>query len=246
MEKVRLVLREVGCMYIKEDVMFKCFFSYYGSKAKIAKYYPSPKYGKIIEPFCGAANYSVIHFENDVLLTDLNEDVIGTWNYLKNATESDILGLPKFSAGLDIRTLSLSEDERRFCGWWVNRGNRSPCNIVSKFAMGNSNGAEYFENVKRNVASNLYRIKHWKVELRDYSTIENEKATWFIDPPYTKGGEHYIKNTIDYNHLAEFSKTRDGRVIVCENENGKWMDFRPLVSNTGVKSTLKEVIYLQD
>lgn len=34
-------------------------WSYYGTKKKIAKYYPSPQYDKIIEPFAGAAQYSL-------------------------------------------------------------------------------------------------------------------------------------------------------------------------------------------
>jgi len=34
-------------------------FSYYGSKKKIVKYYPEPVHDVIIEPFAGAAWYSL-------------------------------------------------------------------------------------------------------------------------------------------------------------------------------------------
>jgi site-specific DNA-adenine methylase len=34
-------------------------FSYYGTKKRIVNKYPEPKYDKIIEPFCGAAQYSL-------------------------------------------------------------------------------------------------------------------------------------------------------------------------------------------
>jgi len=34
-------------------------WSYYGSKSKVVKHYPKPKYDLIIEPFAGAAWYSV-------------------------------------------------------------------------------------------------------------------------------------------------------------------------------------------
>lgn len=47
-------------------------WTYYGTKKKIAKYYPKPKYDKIIEPFCGAAQYSLYddNWKKDVLLID--------------------------------------------------------------------------------------------------------------------------------------------------------------------------------
>lgn len=134
-----------------------CLFSYFGSKAKIWNYYPKPKHNVIIEPFAGAANYSVNNFENDVYLTDLNENIIKVWNFLINASENDILKLPKFYSGMDLRNLNLSEGERIFfCGFWVNRGMINPCNIVSKFAMGNTNGAEYFEIKKKEVSKKTF------------------------------------------------------------------------------------------
>jgi site-specific DNA-adenine methylase len=226
--------------------MFKCFFSYYGSKSKIASKYPAAKYGKIVEPFCGAANYSVQNFENEVYLTDLNENIIEVWEFLINASEKDILELPRFKAGLDLRTLNLSESERKFCGFWANRGSRNPCNIVSKWA-GASNGAGYFENVKKEVAANLYRIRHWKIKKLSYEDLQTDfKATWFIDPPYQKGGEHYAKSNIDYKQLAEFCKSVKGLAIVCENENGNWLDFKPIVKNTGSVRTLMEVVWISE
>lgn len=45
-------------------------FSYYGSKSKVVDLYPSPKFGKIIEPFAGSARYSLKYFDRDVLLVD--------------------------------------------------------------------------------------------------------------------------------------------------------------------------------
>ena len=37
-------------------------WGYYGSKSKIASMYPKPMYDKIIEPFAGTAQYSLLHF----------------------------------------------------------------------------------------------------------------------------------------------------------------------------------------
>ncbi len=51
-------------------------FSYYGSKSKVVDLYPSPKFGKIIEPFAGSARYSLKYFDRDVLLVDKWEVII--------------------------------------------------------------------------------------------------------------------------------------------------------------------------
>ena len=78
-------------------------FSYYGSKSKIVDYYPPPKHKKIIEPFAGSARYSLKYWDNDVLLIDKYDVIVDVWNYLKNATEKDILGLPQLKKGEDLR-----------------------------------------------------------------------------------------------------------------------------------------------
>jgi site-specific DNA-adenine methylase len=227
--------------------MFKCFFSYYGSKAKIAKYYSKPKFGKIVEPFCGAANYSVLHYQNEVYLTDLNKDIVDTWEFLINANINDILKLPKFEKGLDLRKLNLSNGERKFCGFWVNRGMTSACNIVSNFAMQNSNGAEYFEIKKKEVSENLFRIKHWKIKETSYENLLDDfKATWFIDPPYFDGGKHYKFNKIVYEKLAEWCKTRLGLIIVCENTSATWLNFEHLIFNQGSVNNKSEGCFIKE
>lgn len=224
--------------------MFKCFFSYYGSKSKIANLYPKPKYGKIVEPFAGAANYSVINFENEVYLTDLNEDINDVWNFLINASEKDILSLPKFKLGLDLRNLNLSNGERKFCGFWANMGSNGPRNIVSKFAGEN---VQYFETKKTEVAKNLHRIRHWKINRISYENLFDDfLATWFVDPPYIKGGELYKYNTIDYPKLAEWCKIRKGLTIVCENDTADWLNFESLVEISGQCKNTTEVVYIQD
>ena len=224
-----------------------CFFSYFGSKAKISNLYPKPKYGKIVEPFAGAANYSVCNFENEVYLTDLNENIVKVWNFLINASKNDILKLPKFVRGLDLRTLNLSEEERIFCGFWVNRGTTNPCNIVSKYAVGNSNGSEYFENKKIEISENLYKIKHFKVKLLSYDVLnDNFVGTWFIDPPYQDGGKSYKFNKIDYKSLATWCKSRKGLTIVCENTNANWLNFEHLTFNQGVCKNKSEGIWVKE
>ena len=66
-------------------------FSYYGSKNKIAKLNPLPKYGLIIEPFAGAAWYSVLHRDKNVLLNEKYDVIYDIWNWLINEASSELI-----------------------------------------------------------------------------------------------------------------------------------------------------------
>ena len=63
---------------------------------------------------------------------------------------------------------------------------------------------------------------HTKVDL------ENEEATWFIDPPYQFGGHEYkcSNKQIDFAKLAEWCEDRNGQAIVCENTKATWLPFK--------------------
>lgn len=226
---------------------FKCFFSYYGSKAKIANKYPKPKHHTVIEPFCGAANYAVANFDNNVVLRDTNPVIVDLWKYLIAASPKDILGLPSFYHGLDLDSLNLAKEERYFLGFWANRGSVAPRRFVSNFAVGNSNGNVYFENVKKQVADNLFRIRHWDVKLDTFENIPTWfPATWFIDPPYVNGGNLYIKTNVDYKILGKFCNQLTGQVIVCESFGADWLPFVPLCENVGSRRVGKEVVFIKN
>ena len=94
-------------------------FSYYGSKGKVVNCYPPPKHDKIIEPFAGSARYSLRFWQKDVLLVDKYPVIIEVWNYLINATEKDIAGLPKMKTGDCIDNYDLADIERKFLGFIV-------------------------------------------------------------------------------------------------------------------------------
>lgn len=76
----------------------------------------------------------------------------------------------------------------------------------------------------------MHKIKHWEIKLGSYDELENIEATWFIDPPYQFGGEHYRHGTKDLNlkKLAQWCKERNGQVIVCENTKADWLPFMPV------------------
>lgn len=208
-------------------------FSYYGSKSKIVDYYPPPKHQRIIEPFAGSARYSLKYWKNDVTILDKNEKVINTWKWLQKCNKNDILKLPKLKTGLDIRKINLTEEERTFLSFQVASGR--PSYIVTKF-MDYDN---WNQKVYKRIADQLEHIRHWNIVLGDYTNLENTVATWFVDPPYMFGGEHYAESnkSINFTELAEWCKSRNGQVIVCENTKADWLPFNPLKQIQGACTT---------
>jgi site-specific DNA-adenine methylase len=205
-------------------------FSYYGSKSKIIDYYPPPKYGKVIEPFAGSARYALKYFDRDVLLVDKYPVIVEVWNYLKNASEADIRGLPFLQKG-EVIPLSLSDTERRFMGFIVADGAAAPQNKTTSF----SSNPEKVKSRLQSIAKQLFKIRHWEIRLGCYTEIENEMVTWFIDPPYQFGGQHYKESNKNLNfvELAEWCRDRNGQTIVCENSKADWLPFNNVILMKG-------------
>ena len=211
-------------------------FSYYGRKSKIVQYFPSPTHDKIIEPFAGSARYSLRYFEKDVLLVDKYKVIVDIWHYLQRASQKDILGLPRLEVRQDLRDFNLSGVEKLFMGYLVASGVPVPNNRVSN---NRTNKYATIDFQLNKISSNLYKIKHWKIIYSSYEDLENENATWFIDPPYQFGGHAYKESNknIDFNLLANWCKSRLGQVIVCENTKANWMNFNPIKIIQGVNQT---------
>jgi site-specific DNA-adenine methylase len=225
-------------------------WSYYGSKNKIAKLYPLPKHDLIIEPFSGAAWYSVLHRHKNVLLNEKYEIIHDIWNWLINNATSDLIMEHKdFFVGQDISQISLDKPHRDLIGFCINRGSISPKNIVQKWSCqvaSKPNWASTTAYSLKRIASLLPEIKHWKTQLGDYKSIPNIEATWFIDPPYQFGGEHYSFNDIEYSYLADWCKKRRGQVIVCENTKANWLPFQPLIKIQGQRVKTTEAIWTNE
>lgn len=205
-------------------------WSYYGTKKKLAKYYPEPECDIIIEPFCGAAQYSLFgnNWEKQIYLIDKYQVIIDIWKYLINVTSKEILSLPDMYENDSVDNYSqLSAEEKYLIGFSINNGSAQPKRKVKKF--------NNWNKTKIDIANNLYKIKHWKVKCDDYWNVKNVTATWFIDPPYQFGGEWYrISNkNFDYINLSDWCKERLGQVIVCENTKADWMKFVPLIDLKG-------------
>lgn len=215
-------------------------FSYYGSKSKVVDYYPPPKHNRIIEPFAGSARYSLKYWQNDVLLVDKYPVIVDIWNYLKSAREQDILKLPKLKVGDDVRNFGCSREEMLLLGFSCQAGVSTPNYKTSR--LGEQNSKTFLTNI----ASNLYKIRHWEIKLASYEELNNEEATWFIDPPYQFGGHKYkmSNKSIDFQKLAEWCMSRSGQVIVCENTKADWLPFLPVVNLVGtVKIKTMEAIW---
>lgn len=219
-------------------------FSYYGSKSKLAKLYPPPEYDLIIEPFAGAAWYSFLHRSKKVLLNEKYATIHEIWKWLINEASPELLMQHKdFYVGQNIGQVSLVKPHRDLIGFCINRGSVEPKSVVQKWSCqvaSKPNWASTTAFQLERIARVLPEIKHWQVRLGDYRTLPNVEATWFIDPPYRFGGEHYKENGIDYSELSEWCKTRNGQVIVCENSKAEWLPFVPLTKIQGQRTKTTE------
>jgi len=214
-------------------------FSYFGGKRRIANLYPSPKHKLIIEPFAGAAAYSLLHWEHDVIIMDKSKDIIRLWKYLRSCQPKDILALPSVKNGEKIPTY-LSEEEQLLLGFCCNNASSRP-----KKTAGRMNFNSWHRDRER-IAEDLHKIHHWQIWEGDYTEVRNVTATWFIDPPYVVGGKNYHHNKINYPELATWCRERLGQVIVCENNDADWLDFKPLVEVRGQSYKNKEVIWTNE
>jgi hypothetical protein len=219
-------------------------WSYYGAKTNIVKFYPKPKYDKIIEPFAGTARYALRYFDHDVLLVDKYDVIINIWKWLQNCSPGDIDKLPRIKCNEKISNYKFDCIEaENLCGFLVGFSNKRPRKTGSAKLLARPNFMNYRLN---QIAENLYKIKHWEIELGSYENIPNQEATWFIDPPYNSdAGERYVfnKKLIDYNYLSKWCKERNGQVIVCEGINADWLPFTEIKKQRTNKKMSVEMIW---
>ncbi len=235
-------------------------FSFYGAKTKIIRYYPPPKFDRIIEPFAGAARYSLQYPEHDVTLIERDPCLARIWRWLiKDCTVQDLKQLPRLKVGDDLRTMKqLSEVERDFLGFATGWGRSAPGHTVTARADRSSlpkSDPQWRRNntaalLINNTIKYLPKIKHWKTFEGCYTSYRyNPKSTWFIDPPYQgNAGRAYKYNEINYANLAKYCRGRSGQVIVCEGMEGTWLPFVPIANLTemGNRGTLKEQVWIRE
>lgn len=221
-------------------------WSYYGSKRGIIKNYPRPKEGKIIEPFCGTAAYSTLYFEREITIMDKYDVIIKIWKWLQRCSAKDVLSLPRFKQGDNINKVTYDCDEARLLvGFLVGFGFTGPRETATQRLRHRPNAMEH---TITEIAKQLYKIRHWKIIHGSYEELPNERATWFIDPPYQFGGQHYVHSNkkIDFATLAPGCQTRQGQVIVCENTKATWMEFRPILRHNVLSGENQEAMWTNE
>lgn len=224
-------------------------FYYYGAKNLLARYYQPPEFNVIIEPFAGSAAYSCYHLlrnENlNCILCDKNEDVAEAWDFVLKCSERDILDFP---------TPEIGEYAYDFLIKTCSASNASSKCVKMKYT---ERVDRVFQIQKRRILKFFPIRERIKFFHGDYSSVENQQATWFIDPPYQilskntsvfQNGDGYAKNcnasTLDFNQLGEFCLSRMGQLIVCEKEGANWLPFQEFKRNkTSLNKNYNEVVF---
>ena len=230
----------------------KPFFTYFGGKYRASPRYPAPIHNVIIEPFAGAAGYSVRHGANrPVVLVEKNDKVAALWKWLIEADPSTILHLP--SSGFNhVDELDVPEEAKHLIGFWLNKGTSHPCKTPSRWMRDGLRPNSFWgETIRERIASQVPLIKSWTVIHGDFSKSPEIEATWYIDPPYQLLPTQYSTRFNEYPRLAEWCMNRYGQLIVCEGEGADWLPFEPFAKIKGLEGARggkisSEVIYYRE
>lgn len=229
------------------------FFSYFGSKWRLAPTYPPPEHETLIEPFAGGAGYACRHYKRRVILVEKDPRIAALWRWLIAVRPEEVMAIPLF--GGDVQStddMPICEEAKALVGLWANRGTSAPCRRPSKWAR------ERPENfwalkAKLRVAEQVQRIRHWRLIEGSYEDAPEVEATHYVDPPYQDAGKDYRHGpeAIDFTHLADWCRSRRGLTIVCENEGASWLPFESHAYAFGATKEAhgarlkQEVVYVQ-
>ena len=226
-------------------------FSYFGSKWKGAKHFGAPREALVIEPFAGSACYSLRYNHPRVKLFDKYEVICEVWDWLIKCSVEDIKRLPDYFPDKEAID-RLPAGARQLVTFWVGYAStdvgRMSMVTYHRYAE-RPDCSVWGEQVKERLIRQKPIIADWSIECLDYSQIPNERAHWFVDPPYNNdAGERYIHGRagIDYDALGKWCLEREGVVQVAEQEGATWLPFNRTYQIRSASATGKasrEVIF---
>ncbi len=210
--------------------LLRPFFTFYGGKYRAAPKYPAPLHPVIVEPFAGSAGYAMRYPERQVVLVERDPVIAALWKWLTVVPADRVRALPLEIT--DVRLLPVEPEAKSLIGFWLNKGTTRPSMTPSAWMRkGRLSEGYWGESIRERVASQVDAIRHWTVIEGDYTAAGDREGTWFIDPPYQLAGTHYRYGAkgVDFTALGTWCRSRQGQVIVCENEGAKWLPFRPFL-----------------
>lgn len=215
-------------------------FYYYGRKKQLARRYPEPELDRIIEPFAGAAAYSLYgdRWQKQVTLVEKDQQVVEVWKWLiESATPESVMAMPLLQPG------EKSSEFLHIVHAATKQAFRYRTIKVTPVL------ARNWEISRRIIAANLHKVRHWEIIQGDYSDAPDVEATWFIDPPYEGAPGHgyrFSSELIDYESLGLWIEGRRGQVIACESGAATYLPFHPLTQHMGVAGrSSKEAMYVR-
>jgi hypothetical protein len=224
------------------------FFPFYGSKWNIARHYPAPLPGLVVEPFAGGAGYATFYGCPQVALYDADPIIAGVWAYLLRVTPDEIMSLPDLPAVGDcVDDHDLPQEAKWLIGFWLNRGSAQPKKSRTAYSARTDRAQlNWSRRAKERIASQLPLIGGWTVRNAPYDAAPDVRATWFVDPPYGDKGRFYRVGFNDFDALGSWCDDRQGRLIVCERDDATWLPFSPLGSFKSSLGRASEGIFTRD
>jgi hypothetical protein len=206
-----------------------------------------------VEPFAGAAGYSLRYPDRKVVLVEKNPVVAELWRWLIAATPQEILGIPLVDSVEELPS-NVSVNARTLVGFTLNDGVASPRKILSAgLKRSRETGRHYagWTAARRSrTATSISAIKHWKIIEGDYSLSPDLEATWFVDPPYYQAGRHYpyFLPPEAYGPLGAWCKERRGQILVCEAEGAQWLPFSSFrtIRSGPIRQRHEEVLWIHE